>query len=229
MSRRRRSLLLGFGAILIFSSRAAPALAEDSIDREYRIKAAFVYNFLKFVEGGRFAPPQDKTEDADPNDPNDRLVVGVLGVPPSRIAFDEFQGKKVGPRLVQIQWFKSFTELADEEGEIPEQYPELETIRKCRVLFVCPSERAFLQRILPPLRDSGILTVGDVPLFLETGGVINLLIEEKKIRFEVNLAAAARAQLVIRSSLLRLAARTLEHDRLETREDQENSGGSSHP
>jgi hypothetical protein len=41
------------------------------------------------------------------------------------------------------------------------------------------------------------------------------VIEEKKVRFEVNLAAAARGKLQIRSSLLRLAIRTMEHDQLE--------------
>ncbi len=59
--------------------------------------------------------------------------------------------------------------------------------------------------------------------------MINLLIENKKVRFEVNLAAAARAHLTIRSSLLRLAAKTIEHDRLEANEDQENSGGNGRP
>ena len=70
--------------------------------------------------------------------------------------------------------------------------PDLEKIRECHVLFVCPSEGPFLRRILPSLRDDGILTVGDVPTFLESGGMVNLLIVEKKVRFEINLAAARR-------------------------------------
>jgi hypothetical protein len=216
-----------FGMILATAFHGVAALADETLDREYRIKAAFVYNFLKFVEGGRFSPsPDRKKEDADPNDP---IVIGVLGAPPSRVAFEEFKNKKVGIRPVYVQWFKGFADLADDEGRIPEQYPELEKIRKCHMLFICPSEKLFLPRILSPLRDSGVLTVGDIPSFLDNGGVINLLIEEKKVRFEVNLAAAARGRLVIRSSLLRLAVRTIEHDRLEANENQETSGGSGHP
>jgi len=88
-------------------------------------------------------------------------------------------------------------------------------IRQCHVLFVCPSEKPFLARILPPVQKAGILLVGDTASFLEAGGTINLVIEEKKVRFEINLAAARRAQLQIRSSLLRLAIRTIEHDSLE--------------
>ena len=222
---RRGRLFLVFAAILMTGSHATVVRADEAVDREYRIKAAFVYNFLKFVEGGRFTPPQDEDE-ADPNDP---LVIGVLGVPPSRAAFEEFRGKRIANRRIVIRWFKGFEELADEDGKILEQHPDLDRIKACHVLFMCPSERTFLSRILPPLQKSGILTVGDMPLFLEAGGTINLLIEEKKIRFEINLAAAARAKLVIRSSLLRLAVRTIEHDQLEPKKDEEDPGGTGRP
>lgn len=222
-----RSLPLLLGATLVLSLWVAPAPADETIDREYRIKAAFVYNFLKFVEGGRFTQAQEAgTQQPDPNDP---IVVGILGVPPSRVAFEELKDKKVGTRPVQIRWFKGLGQLAGEDGNVPSAHPDLDAIRKCHVLFFCPSEREFLPRMLSWLRNDGLLTIGDVPRFLETGGAINLLIEDKKVRFEVNLAATARARLTIRSSLLRLAARTVEHDRLEIRDDQEKPGGSSHP
>lgn len=58
---------------------------------------------------------------------------------------------------------------------------------------------------------------------------INLLVEEKKVRFEINLAAIARAKLMVRSSLLHRAVRTIDHDRLEAREDEENSSGKKRP
>ncbi len=51
-SLRRRRLLLMFGMILAMAFHGVAALADETLDREYRIKAAFVYNFLKFVEGG---------------------------------------------------------------------------------------------------------------------------------------------------------------------------------
>ena len=225
-SLRRRRLWAALGATLFVSFLALPALADETSDREYRIKAAFVYNFLKFVEGGRFVVPEVKKKGPDPND---AIVIGVLGVPPSRIAFEEFKEKKVGARPVQVRWFKGLGQLAGEDGNIPSVHPDLDAIRKCHVLFLCPSEKPFLTPILSSLLDSGVLAVGDVPGFLETGGMINLFIEDKKVRFEVNLAAAGRAHLTIRSSLLRLAVRTVEHDRLETRDDQEKSGGSNHP
>ncbi len=214
-------------AMLIVVSCGRVLHADDTIDREYRIKAAFVYNFLKFVEGGRFSPPQGKkTEETDPNHP---LVIGVLGVPPSRIAFEEFKEKKIGDRAIVVRWFKGFEGLADKDKKIPERHPDLDRIKACHVLFLCPSEKVFLSRILPHLRESDILTVADVQHFLEAGGMINLLIEEKKVRFEINLAAAARSKLTIRSSLLRLAVRTIEHDQLESQNAEESPGGAGRP
>lgn len=199
---------------------------DEVLDREYKVKAAFVYNFLKFVEGGRFALFPDRR---DGQEPNLAIVIGVLGVPPSRVAFEELRDKKLGDRPIHLRWYRGFAELADADGNTPHLHPNLDAIRRCHVLLICPSERSFLERILPSVRNHGLLTVGDVPQFLESGGVINLLIEDKKVRFEVNLAAATRAHLTIRSSLLRLAVRTVEHDRLETLDDQEKPGGSSHP
>jgi hypothetical protein len=202
-------------AILIGVSHGV-AYTDDASDREYRVKAAFVYNFLKFVQGGRFVPPKEDGREKDKAGRS--IVIGVLGVPPSRIAFEGLQGRTVGNRPLRVHWFRGFEEWTDKEEDLPRQHPDLEKIRECHVLFVCPSEGPFLRRILPSLRDDGILTVGDVPTFLESGGMVNLLIVEKKVRFEINLAAARRARLAIRSGLLRLAVRTIEHDRLEPKE-----------
>lgn len=224
--RGRWGLRLALAAVLLTASPGV-VRADEASDREYKVKAAFIYNFLKFVEGGRFTPSQEKK--TGKSDPNNVIVIGILGVPPSRAAFEEFKDKQVANRPIVVRWFKGFEELADDDENIPEQHPDIERVRTCHVLFICPSEKPFLERILPHVQESGVLTVGDVPAFLEAGGAINLLIEEKKVRFEINLAAIGRAKLVVRSSLLRLAVRTIEHDRLEPRKDEESSGGNGHP
>ena len=87
-------------------------------------------------------------------------------------------------------------------------------VKSCHVLFVCASEKDRLKDLLDPLRTQTILTVADVPGFLEAGGMINFIIEDNKVRFDVNAAATARAKLEIRSKLLRLA-RTVKNDKLE--------------
>jgi hypothetical protein len=189
------------------------AAEESASQREYKVKAAFVYNFLKFVVGGRFGAADEKA--GSDSDPNGTIVVGVCGKVSSKESFAELQGKPVKDKQVKVQFFKGFDDLKDSEQKIPDQHPQMAEIRKCHVLFVCPSEKPFWPRVLPLLQKEGILLVGDTPGFLEAGGIINLVIEDKKVRFEVNLAAAARGKLQIRSSLLRLAIRTMEHDPLE--------------
>ncbi|MCX5647271.1 MAG: YfiR family protein [Phycisphaerae bacterium] len=189
------------------------AAEESASQREYQVKAAFVYNFLKFVVGGRFGAADEKA--GSDSDPNGTIVVGVCGRVPSKESFAELQGKRIKNKQVKVRFFQGFEDLKDSEQKIPDPHPQMAEIRQCHVLFLCPSEKPFWSRVLPPLQKEGILLVGDSPGFLEAGGIINLVIEEKKVRFEVNLAAAARGKLQIRSSLLRLALRTMEHDSLE--------------
>jgi hypothetical protein len=200
------------------------AAEESAAQREYKVKAAFVYNFLKFVVGGRFGAAAEKA--GSDTDPNGTIVVGVIGKAPSKESFAELQSKLVKDKQVKVQFFKGFDDLKDSEQKIPEQHPQMAEIRQCHVLFLCPSEKPFWSRVLPPLQKEGILLVGDTPGFLEAGGIINLVIAEQKVRFEVNLAAAARGKLQIRSSLLRLAIRTIEHDSLERQDDEGREGES---
>ena len=203
--------------VLVFSTDGLPQ-AQSAAGMEYKVKAAFVYNFLKFVVGGRFGPGDDK--ERQPADPNAALVVGVLGRLPAKEGFLELQGKPAKDTRIRVRFFTGFADPNDSAAALPEQHPQMAELRRCHVLFVGPSERPYLGRILPPLQKDGILLVGDTPGFLEAGGMINFLVEDKKVRFEINLAATRRAKLQIRSSLLRLAVRILEHDRLERQEDE---------
>jgi hypothetical protein len=189
----------------------------SAVCREYKVKAAFLLNFIKFIDGDRLNPPDAKDQaHADPNRP---IYIGILGKLPPAEGFAQLAGKEVKNRPIVIRKFKGFDELKDADGKTPERHPDVEAIRKCHVLFVCPSEKPFLPGLLWSLRKDSILTVGDTQGFLESGTAINFLIEDNKVRFEINLAAARRAKLQIHSSLLRLALRTIEHDQLEKRND----------
>jgi hypothetical protein len=211
------TLWLGLCAATLFPSVVR---GQDAAAREYKVKAAFVFNFLKFVEGGSLQALQGKREETD--DPNQAIVVGVVGRLPAPDAFEKLETEHFGDWPIRVRGFPGFTDLRDEDDEIPARHPRMEEIRDCHILFIGPSERAFLPRLLAPLCEAGILTVGDVPGFLEAGGIMNFVFDDKKVRFEVNLAAAERAKLTIRSSLLRLATRTIEHDQLENRDDDAN-------
>lgn len=215
---RIRTLILQSMAVsLLTASLSATVRADSATDREYRLKAAFLYSFMMFVEGGRF---QWKSDDEEPSDPNERVQIGILGDAPFSQAFEPLKDKKIKNRAVTVKWFKSMAELTETDGRRPQPHPQIEAIRRCHVLFICSSEKAHIDTILNPIRTLGILTVADMPGFLEAGGMINFVIEDKKVRFEINSAAAKRAQLQIRAKLLRLARRVITHDAFERNDDE---------
>ncbi len=166
----------------------------------YKLKAAFIYNFIKFVEW-----PKDKI--ADGNEP---ISVGIIGKDPFGNAFEPLKDKQAKGRKVVIKRFKGFEELKEIHGKDKAGLQrEIKAIRKCHVLFICHSEKESQRDIINSVKGSSILTVGEMEVFFKSGGIINFLMEEKKVRFEINDTAAKRAKLKISSKLLRLAKRVV--------------------
>ena len=186
---------------LILAPLAVEGWANSAQNREYQIKAAFLHNFIKFVDW-----PKEKA--ADSNEP---ITIGIIGKSPFGNAFEPLKTKKLKGRSVVIKRFKSFEELKKSgEKDKTELDRKIEDLRKCCLLFICSSEKENLGEIIDSVKDSSVLTVGDTKGFLEAGGIINFLMEEEKLRFEINVTAAEHAKLKIRSKLLRLAKRVVE-------------------
>jgi len=78
----------------------------------------------------------------------------------------------------------------------------------CHILFISNSEKGRLPQIIKQLSGSSVLTVGEMPGFTETGGMINFVLEGTKIRFQINNDAANSAGLKISSKLLNLSVRS---------------------
>lgn len=140
---------------------------------EYEVKAAFIYNFAKFVEWQK---------------PADELPLCIIGNDPFGAAMKNVEGKIAGGKRIVVRRIKS-----------------LEELKRCQMLFISSSEKNKLDDITGLARDIGILTISDTESFAEKGVVINLYIEEDKVRFEINIDAAADARLKISSRLLSLA------------------------
>jgi hypothetical protein len=160
-------------SVLIY---AAP-VAEPIVD-EYQVKAAFLFNFAKFVEW-----PNEAF-----SDPNAPLVITVFGEDPFNGSLEAVKGKLVNNRKLTIRRVKDIQEIG-----------------KSNVLFVSPSARKELWRILEALQGQNVLTVGEDGAFTQCGGIINFVKEDNRVRFEVNVTAAERAGLKISSRLLALA------------------------
>jgi hypothetical protein len=147
---------------------------------EYEVKAAFIYQFIKFVEwpDGVFKNP------ADP------VVIGVLGDEP----FDAVTGKTVRNKTVRG---RKLTVRRIKSGEKPST---------CHVLFCAASTAKDMPRILKSLEGSGILTIGDAEGLARQGLMINFVMTNDQVHFEINVKAAKRAGFEFSSKLLNLAA-----------------------
>jgi hypothetical protein len=189
-------------ALVLFMAAVAPKAGADSAaSLEYQVKAAFLYNFIKFVDW-----PKGKA-----TDPNAPLTIGIIGQDPFEDAFGPLQEKETKDRKVIIQRFEGFVELEKSGKKKKDQpHPKSQDIQKCHLLFICPSESERIADIIASVKDHSVLTVADTQGFLEAGGIINFIVEEKKVRFEINVTTAKRAKLQIRSQLLRLAKRVVE-------------------
>jgi hypothetical protein len=169
---------VGAVALLLFF---LPAIAEQPPPSEYQVKAAFLFNFPKYVEW----PGNVLGEDDKP------LVLGVLGQ-------DRFGGDLraiVGSKLVEGRTVILKSPVSEQEA------------KKCHVLFISDSERKRLPELLGGLKSLPVLTVGESEGFLEHGGTINFVIRESKVRLDINLAGAEKAGLKISAKLLGVADR----------------------
>jgi hypothetical protein len=188
-------------ALVLFAvSLAAETPTDSEANREYQIKAAFLYNFIKFVDW------PEETSDA-----NVPIIIGIIGNNPFGSAFDPIKDKLVKDRKVTIKQFEGLDALVkssklDKSGK----HPQADAVRGCDLLFICSSEKEKLKETLDLIKDHDVLTVADMPGFLESGGMINFTIEENKVAFEINTVASEQAKLKIRSQLLRLAKRVVE-------------------
>ena len=156
---------------------AAPSANEPS--REYAVKAAFIFNFVQFVEwpAGAF-----ETED-------EPLVIGVLGQNPFGDALARaVQGKAVGGHPLVVRHFS-----------------DVGSLRRCHLLYAGTTDVETLRQLVVKVRTTPVLTLGESKSFLSVGGMMRFYTEEGKVRFEVNLDAARSARLRISSKLLKLA------------------------
>ncbi len=190
-------------ALALFVAPIVPkARADTAPNKEYQIKAAFIYNFIKFVDW-----PEEKM--ADSNEP---ITIGIIGSEDFIKAFEPIIHKKVKNRSISIKYFKGYEKLERTQEDDRQWNQKMEALKTCYVLMFCSCDSVRikdLSQIIKALKGSPVLTVGETAGFLESGGIINFLMEDKKVRFEINNTAAKQAKLKIRSKLLRLAKRVV--------------------
>jgi hypothetical protein len=168
-----KALLLVFLVSTI--SEIAQAQAQPT---EYELKAAFIYNFAKFVEW----PASSFSSPSEP------LQICVLGNNPLSADLQNIVAEKsIGSHPLQVRGL------------------EKPGIKGCHALFIGSAESDHVQQALQAAQGASVLTISDSSDFLERGGMINFIFDQNRIRFEVNLKAAQAARLHLSSKLLSLA------------------------
>jgi hypothetical protein len=157
----------------------APGLwAQNSKPTDYQVKAAYLYNFGRFVEW-----PANATSKGD------FFTVCILGKDPFGAVLDKaLAGETIGGKSVVARRIST----PQESGN-------------CQILFLSSTEESRLNKIIEAMEKEAVLTVSDMPEFSEHGGMVQFVVEGKRVRFEVNLTAAQNAGLTLRSELLRVA------------------------
>jgi hypothetical protein len=159
---------------LTFVSAAVVATTAQDVTLEYRVKAAYLFNFTKFVEWPATA-----------FEPGGRFGICIAEANPfGPVLTSTLVGEVVAGRMLAARVVRG-------------------AVDRCQVLFVPRAVAAapYLRRTM----GQPILTVGESAEFLQQGGMINLIVEEGKVRFEIDQEAVMRQRLTISSRLLRLA------------------------
>ena len=147
--------------------------------REYQLKAVFLFNFTQFVNW-----PDNAFENTQ-----SPLVIGVIGENPfgSYLA-QTVSGEKINGHPLAVQ-----------------NYKNEEEIKSCHILFVNVAETKKQEQVLEEVQGKNILTVSDQPDFLKEGGMIRFVMNNNKIKLQINMEACKESKMVLSSKLLRLA------------------------
>jgi hypothetical protein len=168
--------------ILVMILAIMPAFHEPGVHaqsaQEYQVKAAFIFNFAKFVEW----PPDALVDKQAP------VVLCILGKDPFSDAFEPLKKRTVEGRRFTVR-----------------QISSVQDVERCQMLYISTSEKDRLPQILKTVRNRHILTISDIKGFSKEGGMITLVRDQEKVTMEINLDIARQADLKISSQLLKLA------------------------
>jgi hypothetical protein len=155
---------------------AMPAAIPAQAANEYEVKAAFLFNFTRFV-------------DWPPSSGSGPFCIGIAGADPFGGALEQaVKGRSAGGHAIAVKHFKPGDESAG-----------------CEIVFISGADARKMRAALGQLQHAAVLTVGEGPGFCHSGGVIAFQVEDNKVRLDINPEAAQRARLQISSKLLTLA------------------------
>jgi hypothetical protein len=170
--------IAALGLLVTLENCFAADSPQDPAD-EYQVKAAFLYNFAKFVEW----PPEAFKKSDEP------ITICILGLDPFGHSLEKtLAGRSVDGRSLAVSHISNVKQAAG-----------------CQMLFIGAAEDKRSPPILDGIVTPGVLTIGESDTSGADGVIINMRLDSGKVRFDINLAAADREKLKISSRLLSLA------------------------
>ena len=152
----------------------------ESVSREEKIKASYVFNFIRFIQW----PAELLGQGQDP------INVCVINRSDDFIkAFRPVVGKKVNGHPLALQKIKAIDQVSD-----------------CHLVYIDKSEKKKVKGLLVSQKNKRILTISDIDTFCKQGGMIGMVNKKGKIRVEINLQVARQAGFHISSNLLEVAS-----------------------
>lgn len=184
LSRRpSRASLLRAGILLLLGLFGTLPIPAQTLSEE-QVKAAYVFSFAKFIEwpAGTFPTP------------NSSLRFCVLNDRAFQAELDRIvKNKSIAGHSIDV--------LQVEDGD---------QSRSCQLLFIDSGQDRQTRHVLEVLRGASVLTIGETEGFLNENGIINFVLEDDHVHFEINHKAASEAGLYISSRLLGVAKRVIE-------------------
>jgi hypothetical protein len=160
---------------------ADKARLEEQPNQVNKIKAAYLFNFLKYV---------DIQSEVSSTQKGERSVC-VLGKDPFGVALDSLEGRIAKGAKVRVHRVSKVLEA-----------------KACNIVFISQSKQSQLKVILETLQPLSILTVSDIAGFADLGGVIGFINKNKKIKVRINLTNARNSNIRISALLLEIAELT---------------------
>jgi hypothetical protein len=166
--------------LLLAAALAAGGSVRGQRVTEQDVKAVFLYKFTNFVEWPATAAPS----------PDAFRICIVANKEMTAVIERTMQGESVNGRRVET---------------IAPASPS--AARNCHMLFVGHGEMPRAEPLLAAVRDLPVLTVGESEDFLAKGGAIGFVLDDNRVRFDINVENARRGGLSVSSRLLQVAHR----------------------
>ncbi|MES2375987.1 MAG: YfiR family protein [Bacteroidota bacterium] len=153
--------------------------AQNKPALEYQVKAAFLYNFTRFVSW----PSSAFNSSTAP------FVIGIVGRDPFGSYLEDVIDQ----------------EKVDEHPIVVQRYRDVKDINNCQILYIPAGDDDKIKEVISAVAHQNVLTVSDADKFVNWGGVISFFKEDNKLRVQINIAAAKAAGVEISSKLLKIS------------------------